>query len=51
MEEYIQAASRHFEQLLREQLARQERMAQGAATKDFSKVDHIVIGIVDGDGI
>ena len=51
MEELIRAASRHFEQLLREQLARQERMAQGAASKDFAKADHIVIGIVDGDGI
>ena len=51
MEELIRAASRHFEQLLREQLARQERMAQGAASTDFAKADHIVIGIVDGDGI
>ena len=51
MEELIRAASRHFEQLLREQLARQERMAQGAASKDFAKADLIVIGIVDGDGI
>ena len=51
MEELIRAASRHFEQLLREQLARQERMAQGAASKDFAKADHIVIGIVHGDGI
>ena len=51
MEELIRAASRHFEQLLREQLARQERMAQGVASKDFAKAEHIVIGIVDGDGI
>ena len=51
MEELIRAASRHFEQLLREQIARQERMAQGAAAKDFAKADRIVIGIVDGDGI
>ena len=51
MEDQIRAAARHFEQLLHEQLARQERMARGAETKDFARAEHIVIGIVDGDGI
>ena len=51
MEDQIRAAARHFEQLLREQLARQERMARGAETKDYARAEHIVIGIVDGDGI
>ena len=51
MEDQIRTAARHFEQLLREQLARQERMARGAETKDYARAEHIVIGIVDGDGI
>lgn len=51
MEEIISAATRHFEQLLREQLARQERLAECAESKDYSKAEHIVIGLVDGDGI
>ena len=51
MEEKISSATRHFEQLLREQLARQERLADCAESKDYSKAEHIVIGLVDGDGI
>ena len=51
MEEQIQAAARHFEALLREQLARQERMAQGAEGKDYARAERIVIGLIDGDGI
>ncbi|MBQ3481236.1 MAG: isocitrate/isopropylmalate dehydrogenase family protein [Oscillospiraceae bacterium] len=50
-EEMIAAAAGHFETLLREQLRRQARMAQGAESKDYAKADHIVIGIADGDGI
>ena len=34
MEERIKEAARHFEALLREQLQRQERMAQGTQPKD-----------------
>jgi len=51
MEERIEAAKRHFEQLLREQLARQERMAQNMEPRDYAKAGHIVVGLVDGDGI
>ena len=51
MEDYIAAASRQFEELLRQQLARQQRMAEAAQARDYAKADHIVIGLVDGDGI
>ena len=51
MEDYIKAASAQFETLLREQLARQERMEQGAFTRDFATADKIVIGVIGGDGI
>ena len=51
MEEKIEAAKRHFETLLRQQLQRQERLAAGARPKDYRKAEHIVIGLVDGDGI
>ena len=51
MEEYIAAATAHFEQLLREQLKRQEAMEQGGKARDFASADRIVIGVVGGDGI
>ena len=51
MEEYIRAATAHFESLLREQLARQNHMEQGAAARDFAAADHITIGVIGGDGI
>ena len=51
MEDRIAASVRQFETLLREQLARQERMEQGAPARDFAAADKIVIGIVGGDGI
>ena len=51
MEERIKEAARHFEALLREQLQRQERMAQGTQQKDYEHAERIVIGIADGDGI
>ena len=51
MEERIKEAARHFEALLREQLQRQERMAQGTQPKDYEHAERIVIGIADGDGI
>ena len=38
--------------LLKEQLARAEKMdAGGALTKDFTKLDKIIVGICGGDGI
>ena len=51
MEAQIKSAVEHFEKLLREQLARQEAMEKGAQRKDFSNMDKIVIGLIDGDGI
>ena len=51
MEDRIAAAAAQFEKLLREQLARQEAMEKSADARDFSEAEHIVIGIVGGDGI
>ena len=51
MEAYITAAAAQFEKLLREQLARQETMECGAAAGGFAGAEHIVIGIIGGDGI
>lgn len=51
MEEYIKAAAEQFEKLLREQLVRQEAMEHGAVARDFAGAEHIVIGVVGGDGI
>lgn len=51
MEDYIRASVSTFETLLREQLARQERMEQGAFNRSFAEAERIVIGVVGGDGI
>ena len=51
MEQYIKNATAQFETLLREQLARCEKMKEAAAPTDFANAEKIVIGIVDGDGI
>ena len=51
MEQYIKAATEQFEKLLREQLAREERMAAGSGAVDFSAKEKIRIGVVGGDGI
>ena len=48
---YIDQAAEHFRTLLAQQLQRQERMAQGSPAKDFAHMDHIVIGLIPGDGI
>ena len=48
---YIDQAAEHFRTLLAQQLQRQERMAQGSPVKDFAHMDHIVIGLIPGDGI
>lgn len=40
-----------FEKLVKEQLARVERMKNEPPAIDFSKLDKIIIGFVDGDGI
>ena len=51
MEAYIKNATEQFEKLLREQIARTEKMKKAAPATDFSKAQKVVIGIVDGDGI
>ena len=51
MEQYIKQATESFEKLLREQLAREERMAAGSGKKDFAAMDKITIGVIGGDGI
>lgn len=51
MDEIIGSALSHFETLLRQQLQRQERMAQGSPARDYSTAERITIGTVDGDGI
>ena len=50
-EKYIKEATAHFEELLRSQLARYEKMAGDSGKTDFAALDKTVIGICDGDGI
>lgn len=45
--EYIKS----FEKIIAEQLARVERMKTSEEFVDFEKVDKIIVGIIDGDGI
>jgi len=40
-----------YEAILREQIARAERMEQDAGAVDYSKKDKIIIGLIGGDGI
>ncbi len=51
MEQYIQSAVAHFEEILRQQLARQERMEQARPAAPITEKEQIVIGICGGDGI
>lgn len=51
MENYINDALKHFENLLREQLKRVENLENGSNATDFSKKEKIVIGVIGGDGI
>lgn len=51
MENEIKNALSQFETLLRQQMQRQERMEQNAEAKDFTKMETITIGLIDGDGI
>ena len=41
----------HFEQIVRDQLARVEAMKQAQEAPDFAAKEKIVIGTIDGDGI
>ena len=50
-EEQIKAASAKYEQLLREQLERNERIKAVGDFVDYKALDTIVIGICGGDGI
>lgn len=49
--DYIEKACEQFKSLMEEQLARQEKMEQGSAPKDFAAMDQITIGVCGGDGI
>ncbi len=49
--EAIEKAKEHFEKVLREQLARVERMKKGEEWTDYSGLEPIILGIVGGDGI
>ena len=51
MEQYISNAVSHFEKLLREQIARQQKMEKDSGAIDYSSLDKIVIGVCGGDGI
>ncbi len=51
MEQYINNAVSHFEKLLREQIARQQKMEKDSGAIDYSALDKIIIGVCGGDGI
>lgn len=44
---YIEA----FEQIVKDQLARVERLKESSELTDYGKLDKIIIGTIDGDGI
>lgn len=44
---YIEA----FEQIVKDQLTRVERLKESSELTDYSKLDKIIIGTIDGDGI
>ena len=41
----------HFEQIVKDQLARVERLKETSQLTDYSKLDKIIVGTIDGDGI
>lgn len=47
----IRAAQEKFAALIRSEYERIEKMERDTEVKDFSKLDHIVVGILPGDGI
>ncbi|MBQ1211945.1 MAG: isocitrate/isopropylmalate dehydrogenase family protein [Clostridia bacterium] len=47
----IKACLEKYETILREQIARAERMEQDAGAVDFTKKEKIIIGLIGGDGI
>ena len=50
-ESYIKEAIEKYEIILREQLARAEKMKNAAPALDFANMDKIIIGTCGGDGI
>ena len=50
-EKEIEFAVEQFRTLIREQLARQNKMEEGSVAKDFTKQEKIVVGVCGGDGI
>ena len=48
---YIDNAVNHYRALLEAQLARTERMEHAAPAKDFTTLEKVTIGVIDGDGI
>ena len=50
-EDYIKEAAAQFEALLREQLARTDRMRQAEGAKDYGSLPVITVGLIGGDGI
>ncbi len=51
IEKQVAEATAHYEKLLREQIARAEKMAQAGPPKDFKSLDKITVGFCGGDGI
>ncbi len=50
-DDVVRAAEEKFSELIRSEFERIERMKEDSEVKDFSKLDHIVVGILPGDGI
>ena len=50
-EQAIEKATKHFENILKEQLARVERLKNEPDWIDYSKISPIIIGACGGDGI
>ncbi len=50
-QEAIERATKRFGELIAGELERIERVRQDGAPKDYTKLDHVTIGILPGDGI
>ncbi len=51
MNDIIEKAKTHFEQLVKEQLERVEALKSAGDWIDYSKIDKIIVGVAGGDGI
>ena len=51
MENYVEQAVAQFKELLEQQIARSDKMAEDAGKTDFAGKEQIVIGLAGGDGI